>query len=543
MHLSSGASPPGEGQPGRDWGAPADGGAAARVLEAVRSRPLLIAAITLAALVAGFAWASQRAPTYKATAEVLVTPLPDTSVPDPRLPLLRTSSDRTRVIQTATNLIDSTAAAADTARRMGKSWTTDRVNSAIDVQPQGQSDVVAVTAQTGDRGEAARLANTFTRAALRARGNELDPILASLITQAESELRAQSDPSGPLAVELAGRLADLRSLRGHGDPTLSISQAAEPATASSGRSRSLIVLLSLLAGLMVGVGSVLVLDLLGQPRLEEDPRAIAATGLPVLARVSAAALGLPGARLGKPRRRGVAAAFLKLQAELELRQAKPRSVLLAGVTAGDGTTTCAAEYGRALAGLDRDVLLVDADPGRLRLAARLGMTSAAPQSLALGGRHDSGPPLVDVASVPGLKLLMVTEPGTLVSANTATRQRRHVRLDVPAGFDYVIVDTAPVAESLEWLQILPAVDAVVLVVRPTRTRMDDLDTALALLRQTKARVEGLLVISGGRSRRDVGRRLQPATAERATRPVAGDPAEPTAAPDIARRAGPPRRGR
>jgi MinD-like ATPase involved in chromosome partitioning or flagellar assembly len=171
------------------------------------------------------------------------------------------------------------------------------------------------------------------------------------------------------------------------------------------------------------------------------------------------------------------------------------------------------------------------------------MTSAAPQSLALGRRHDSGPPLVDVASVPGLKLLMVTEPGTLVSANTATRQRRHVRLDVPAGFDYVIVDTAPVAESLEWLQILPAVDAVVLVVRPTRTRMDDLDTALALLRQTKARVEGLLVISGGRSRRDVGRRLQPATAERATRPVAGDPAEPTAAPDIARRAGPPRRGR
>jgi tyrosine-protein kinase len=511
VHPSSGASPAGEGEPGRDWGTRADRGVAAGVVEAARSRPLLIAAITLAALVAGLAWASQRAPTYKATAEVLVTPLPDTSLPDPRLPLLRTSSDRTRIIQTAANLIDSTAAAADTAARMGEGWTTNRVNAAIKVQPQGQSDVVAVTAQVGDRRDAARLANTFTRAALRARGDQLAPILASLIDQTERELRRQSSPSAPLAVQLAERLGDLRTLQGHGDPTLSISQVAEPPTASAGRSRALIALLSLLAGLMVGVGTALVLDLLGPPRLADATRAVAATGLPVLARVPAPPLRRRGLPLRTRRRPAVAPGFLKLQAELELSNETPRSVLLAGVTAGDGTTTCVAEFGRALAGLGHDVLLVDADPIRPQLAARLGMRSPALPTLAAEGSEDSGAPLVDVASVPGLKLLTVAEPGTPAPHNMVRGRRRQVRLDVPARFDYVIVDTAPVAESPESLRILPAVDAVVLVVRPTRTRIDDLDTALSLLRRTDARVEGLLVVSG----RDWRHRLADARSPRA----------------------------
>src|SRR6266571_103114 len=98
MHLSTGASPPGEGEPGRDWGARADRGAAASLVQAATSRPLRIVTVTLAALLAGLVWASQQAPTYKATAAVLDTPLPDTALPDPRLPLLRTSSDRTRTI-------------------------------------------------------------------------------------------------------------------------------------------------------------------------------------------------------------------------------------------------------------------------------------------------------------------------------------------------------------------------------------------------------------------------------------------------------------
>jgi Mrp family chromosome partitioning ATPase/capsular polysaccharide biosynthesis protein len=517
MHASSRASPPGRDEPGGDWGAPAGGSVATSLLQAVRSHPLLIVAVTLAAVLAGLAWSSLRTRTYEASAEVLVTPLPDTAIPDARLPLLRATADRTRIVQTAANLVDSNAAADATAARMGPGWTAQRVRAATNVQARGQSDVLAVTAQADDPREATRLADEFTRAALDARRAVLTPLVASLIAQTEDQLLAERNPRSQLAVDLDQRLADLRGLQGRGDPTLSISQLAEPPTAPVGPSRSLIVLLALLGGLLVGVGAALILDLLGPPRLADASRAVAATGLAVLARAPAPPRRWPGAAPGKRLRPGAAAAFRRLQREVELGHDVPCSVLLAGVTAGDGTTTCAADFALTLAASGHRVLLVDADPVP-QLAARLGAQRPTPPAGALDSAEDSRARLADVPRVPGLKVLTFDEAGS-APASGAAASLRHVLDRATARFDYVIVDTAPLSESPDSLRLVSAVDAVVLVVRPGRTRVEDLETVTTLLERTAARLDGLLLVSGREWANAVRGPDHPAGTEPAARPV------------------------
>src|SRR5215217_4485002 len=95
-------NPPGPGDAGRPGSS---------VMASVRAHPVLIALVTLMAVLAGVAWSLTREPTFSASAQVLVTPIPEGEGPLPQLPLLRASSDRTRIVQTAASLLDSPAAA------------------------------------------------------------------------------------------------------------------------------------------------------------------------------------------------------------------------------------------------------------------------------------------------------------------------------------------------------------------------------------------------------------------------------------------------
>src|SRR6188472_4786001 len=94
----------------------------AGIVQAIRARPLLTALVTLAALLAGLALIAARSPPYRATAQVLFTPQ-ESATPESGLPILRDSGDPTRLVQTAAALIDSDAAVAATAAKMGSAWT------------------------------------------------------------------------------------------------------------------------------------------------------------------------------------------------------------------------------------------------------------------------------------------------------------------------------------------------------------------------------------------------------------------------------------
>jgi Mrp family chromosome partitioning ATPase len=465
------------------------------LLASIRAHPVLIAVLTLQVALVALIWSGARAPVYKASAQVLVTPLPEDA--DPRLPVLRTSSDRTRVIETAANLLDSTAAASATARRLGAGWDAARVDAMVDVLPEGQSDVLSVTAKADDPALAATLANEYARAALRARGRVLTPVVASLIEQTSSELRAEPHTSSPVALDLAERLSQLRAIGTGVDPTMALTRTAEPPDSPVGAPRSLLLIAGLLAGLAVGIGSALVLDTLGAPRITDATHATAATGLPVLARVPGFSLWEKVQRTPVVRFRPRAAAGLRaLQYQLDLQPGARRRLLLAGGSAGDGVTTTTAELGLMLARSGHSVLLIDIETRDPRLAERLGVT----RWTVLTADSAAGDPwqgdLSTVPGVPSLKVVVTEALGSLGMPDDLAAELPRLLHDAQRRFDYVLVDAPPLAESGEALRIAQAVDAVVLVLRPGKTPLPDVELALDLLERIDKRPEGIVLVGG-----------------------------------------------
>jgi Mrp family chromosome partitioning ATPase len=177
----------------------------------------------------------------------------------------------------------------------------------------------------------------------------------------------------------------------------------------------------------------------------------------------------------------------------------PARLLLTGGSPGDGVTTTVAELGLTLARAGYSVLLVDLDPRDGGLAARLGFLERdpLPDVLARGQRWETA-----VAGVPGatgLHLLTMGVQGPLGIPDDVASALPDVLADAAdTAFDYVLVDAPPPAESPHALQVADAVDGVVLVLRPGRTRLADLETALGTLSRAGRRPLGLVIVGGRR---------------------------------------------
>ena len=477
---------------------PGDGGAGRGIFYSLRAHPILIAFVTLLTVVTALAASSAREATYEASAQILVTPIPETERSLPQLPLLRASSDRTRVAQTAANLLDSPAAAELAAEQLGGGWTADSVAAATDILPEGESDILAVTAEADDPDVAARVANAFAESALVARQEAVAPILESRIEQLEDELRAEPDPSAPAAVDLAERLATLRALRSDdGDPTLSLTQPAEAPTSASGPSRSILVMAGLLAGFALGLGIAIVVDTLSPRRVANAADAVAATGVPVLARVPALPFWQRGRRSPRLRLRPAAAAALRrLQHQLELQPGTPRRLLFIGASTGDGVTTSVGELGLTLARVGRDVLMVDLNTRKPQLARRLGAPEVTPLATVLAGGGHWERATASVPGEQGLRVLAVGEQGPLGIPDGVAADLPEVLAAARERFDYVLIDAPPLTESGEALRVTSAVDAIVLVLRPGQTRLADLESALAILGRALWTPAGLVLVGG-----------------------------------------------
>lgn len=467
------------------------------ILTSLRAHPLLIGFEGLVALLAALVVLQAREPTYEASAQILVTPIPEFERSLRQLPVVRSAPDRARVIQTAANLLDSPEAASLTADRLGSGWTASRVASVVDVLPEGESDVLAVTAQADDGRVAARVANEFTRAAIDVRGRAVAASVADAIEDTDRALKAETDADSPVAVNLAEDLAALRGIEGAGDPTVSQSRRAGVASTPVGPSRTLLAALALFLGLAAGVAVALVIDMLRAPTVASAAYAVAVTGLPVLARV-------PGFGIRERIRRssphtfrpGAVSALRKLQHQLATR----RCVLLVGGSAGDGVTTSVAELGTTLARAGHDVLVLDLDARDPQLAARLGV----PEPPALASRAAGEPWTSAIVAVPGtprLKLVAVGAQGELGIPDDVAAGLSDLLKNAGKRFDYVVVDAPPLAESGEALRVAAGVDALVLVVRPGSTRVADLENALELLERAHRRPDGMLVIGGPAPRR------------------------------------------
>jgi capsular exopolysaccharide synthesis family protein len=467
-----------------------DEGAFAPYTRAIGRHPLLVALITLASLAVAVAWVAQRSVQYEATAQILVTPYDTSSTGVTGLGLLSDSVDPTRTLQTAATVLTSPRASIVAAQALGDGWTAGRISQSVRVAPEGDSNIIAVTAKLPVRADAIAAANAAARAALSVRSYTLraqaDVQLASL--QARRAALGDADPT--TSATLAGQIAALEQIREGSDPNFLLQQQATAAV-PTGKSAFLILFAGLVVGLLIGTGAALLVEQLDR-RVRDEQDVVDRFPLPVLTRVPLT------------RRRGavdgrmaladplVIEAYRTLQVQIEEPDEHGRVVMLTSASVGDGKTTCAIGVARALAAAGYSVVLLDFDVRKPDVGGRLGMTSDA-RSLFRSSAHVSELLVEDpdsqlrVLSAPagsesvnGLELLLARLPDLVAQARELA--------------DYVVIDTAPLGRVSDALRLGGVANDVLVVVRPGNTDRKELSVARELLEHVAVRPLGLIVV-------------------------------------------------
>jgi capsular exopolysaccharide synthesis family protein len=474
--------------------APEAEGALGPYLRALAGHRTLVVFVTLAAVAASVAWLSARMPAYEATAQLLVTPLPQDDRTFLGLQMIRDSGDPTRTVQTAAALMKSEQAAALTAQRLGSDWSARRVAAAVDVEPVGESNILAVSARWRDAVGAARLANEFTDAALRSRSIVLREQIDAAFTRLREQVRALRRNGAAAGAELA-QLQQLHTLRAGPDPTLSLSQRAVAPASPSGAPPWLVVAMALLAGFTLAIGAALFLDHLNR-RIRDSDEAVDVLGIDVLARVPL---------LGERQRRAAASApgstppavqeaFRTLAVQLQLRTGGSGTVMITSASSGDGKTTSAINLAFALVAAGRRVILMDFDLRKpdvadvLGIRDRPGLTSLLKADMAVADL------LVQTPQLPPLRVVPAGSRGETLMLEPLTRRLADIVEQARSAADYLILDTPPLGEVGDALRVAAHADQILVVTRPAHTDRGRLELMRDLLVRGGTPPSGMIVL-------------------------------------------------
>ena len=471
-------------------------GALGPYLRAIRAHRLLVIAVMLAAVGAAIAWTALRPADYQATANILLTPLAQEDTQFQGLNAVREAGDPTRTAQTAATLIKSTAAADRTARELGGDWTAKKVLDAISVTPEGESNILAVTAKADDATEAQQLANTFARESLAARRD----IIARQATAEVERLRASQDDLGEgteAAATVTERINALEKVRVDGDPTLTLSQAATKPESPSGPPMAVIVLLAALAGFTLGSGAALLLELT-ERRIRNEDETVALYPLPVLARIPL----LKSSQLRGRQASGwhmlpaVREAFRTLMIQLGPHpEGRAHVVMVTSASTGDGKTTSAVNLAAAAAASGDPVILLDFDLRKPDVGRTLGVqpgTELTGCSSPTRSCATCSPPL---PGLPALSVLTTTvAEGDVALVEALSRRLPELIADARELCNYVVIDTAPIGEISDALRLVSDVDSIIVVTKPGNTNRANFEMMRDLLERTAYTPAGFLVI-------------------------------------------------
>jgi Mrp family chromosome partitioning ATPase len=466
---------------------------------AVRRHAALVVAIVVVAVGASVLWQSARTVSYKAIAQVLVTPLPGDEIAFLNLPVVREAGDPTRTIQTAASLVDTHEAAALAASRLGDPWTRERVEASISVDPQGQTNIIDVTGTAEDPEVAAELANSFAKAVIEIRSRMLRRSAAAALQEARLR-RASVDPASPAATEIERSISALESFRQGPDPTLAIAELAAVPTAALGTPAMLVIISALIAGIVLGTGLALLLEITGAERIDSEDDLARVYPLPVLAqlpKLSRRRARQPVSVASDPR---VREAYRSMQVQLALREAQSRVVMITSPSRRDGKTTVVATFARELEQTGTHVVVVGADMRGKSVRAALGLDPSPDRELV-----EEEKPLDELMEpVPGAESLDLLDLRRFAGDVVDVRFMRWLRHTISITGDWadqVIVDTPPLGEISDALALVDTVDDVILVVRLGSTRRRDLQVTRDLLDRAGVRPTGFLLIGGSSHRR------------------------------------------
>jgi capsular polysaccharide biosynthesis protein len=429
-----------------------------RYLRALREHwPYILGTIILAVAAAGIFLATA-AKRYEAGTDVLVAPVPADSFVG--IPLFR-ESDVSRSVVTAGRVVTSPEVVDGVKQRLNLQASRDELLSHVTVAPQQQSNILTIIGKASTPEQAARIANAFADVVIERRTAELQREVGDAVTRLSKQVRAlRAQGNTAEAAALANQVSTLRTLIGAGDPTLQVvSRAVAPEQPSWPRP-VLSVAVALLAGLLLGMGIAIAIELLN-PLVLAEADILEPGGPPILGRLTRQTSGT---------------AYRGLWANLAARgreRRQPEAVLLTAADRSNSPALVAAGLAQMLALAGRRVIVVDADPqgaatGRLLQARRAGsggvrsvLVEEASVESVLTPTREFGDRLRVLTSRPDDEMLFGLVPPERVE--TLVDDLKHAT-------DVVLFVAQSPADAPDTFALAEIVDAVIVTVELGRTR-------------------------------------------------------------------------
>ena len=481
--------------PATDWvgEAPPSGGLTL-YLELLRSRIWVIALIVAVSVAAAVIHVAVSDKVYKADANMLVTALPSGDDSLFGLGLVPQSSDPTREVETAAQLITTPSVAARVSAKLGLERSANSLLADVSAVPVASSSIVTITAKAHDPKLAANVANAFGQEAIAERTSRLHRLLDTLIPQIEGQLR-KLPPTQRDA--LNARLQDLVGLRLQPDPTLHLETRAVPPTSAVAPRPVLSIAAAFLAALGLAVGAVFGWHMLDtRLRREEDLRRYR---IPILGRVPLEGRQRPWPLTPDELMPATLDAYRRLASSLAYRvgSSGSRSIFVTSASPGDGKTSTSINLAAALAEMDQRVILAETDSRGPSLGYALAFKPERGTTSFATGRSTLSEALEHTANMPGGVSVLAQETDN-GSAPPQFSQRAADALlrEAQSLTDWTVVDGPALTYGPEALPIAQRVDTLVVVVRLGKTRASDLAELAEFLAHHGITPEGFIVVGG-----------------------------------------------
>ena len=479
---------------------------ASRYLAAVREHWLLILTLVVVAVGSAAVYSYNAPKKYKAEADLLVSPQSDSAFDG--LPVIRESNGLTSGVLTAARLIKTPQVAEQVRTQQPFHLSRDALLSSIEVQPISQSNIIAIVATAGSPERSARIANAFALGFIGLRSKDFDTALA----QTTARLRARigtlpaSQLSTPTASDLRAQLAQLQTLAGAADPSVTLASKAVPPSSPSWPRPKLSMAIALLVALLLGIGAALALEHFN-PRINREDELLLGHRLPILARVPRVS-GSEATRYLTHRGRlpaHVWEAYRTLRASLTGAGPDggyPRTILVTSAIPGEGKTMTSVNLAITTALTGVKVILIDADLRRPMIATVFGAAARSNGfGLLLLGNAPPELALLEAPGTPNLQLLL-SNPEHAHLVDLLQRGRLEAVLEQLREYaDVIIIDSPPLTEVGDALPLADVADMVLVAVRLGRSRRDKLDELRRALAQRGVSPAGFVVTTRRRNRK------------------------------------------
>lgn len=413
-------------------------------------------------------------------------------------------SDPNREAATNLELVSLDAVAERTADDIGGDITPAQVSEKVEIEEAGQADVVAVSATDSSPEFAATLANSFAESYIAFRRQADRAAIAEAQRLIELDLEALDSAGGPNSQErsLQDQLSQLRTLEAlqTGNAEL-VQEAGLPTSPSSPKTLRNTVLGGLL-GLLLGIGTALLVERLDR-RLRDPDELEDAFGLPVLTHVPQSdSLASGSAVEGLGTREAEAFRMLRTRLRYFNVDRDLGSILFTSPGPGEGKSTLALQAARTAAGAGRKTILVEADfhqpvvaeraglapiPGLSELITHQGSLEDAIQSVPANraSNRDSVDRYLDVIVAGALP----PNPAELLGSDEISALLKNLE----QAYDLIVVDTPPVTIMSDAIPLMSMVDGVVVVARIGTSRRDAADDLRDQLERLDAPALGVVV--------------------------------------------------